>query len=62
MDRAATRQPKGRGDGMILRQRNRARLSRDGCDCCNSNLATNSVKKYRRTVKRRERAAWKREY
>ena len=44
---------------MVMRQRSRARTNREGCDCCNSNLTNAS--KYRRTVKRRERAAWKRE-
>ena len=48
---------------MLFAKRNRAHIdSRSGCDCCNSNLAPGNVTRERRRLKRRERAAWKKEF
>lgn len=46
---------------MTMTQRNRASLSSEGCDCCNVSMSPHYIKRHRRTVKRRERAAWKKE-
>lgn len=46
---------------MVMTKRSRALSGERGCDCCNSSMSPHYVKRHRRTIKRRERAAWKRE-